>query len=136
MTFEYFDHEADIGIIGKGSSLEQAFEEAAKAIFNVMFDIKSVSAISNIEVACEAVNSEELLIEWLNKLLAESTINNMVFSEFEVKIQGDKLKGLAKGETINHEKHKTKTEVKAATYSQLKVEERKGDFIAQCVVDV
>ena len=34
---QYFDHEADIGIIGRGKSIEQAFCHAAHAMFAIMF---------------------------------------------------------------------------------------------------
>jgi len=46
------------------------------------------------------------------------------------------LKGYACGEKLDVEKHKVKTEVKAATYSQLKIEEKDGLFYVKCVVDV
>jgi len=136
MPYKYFDHKADIGIVGIGESLEEAFQEAAKAMFNVMFDIKKVDKVKKIEISCDASNEEELLVEWLNRLLAEATINNMVFSDFLVKIRNNALTGTARGEAINFKKHSVKIEVKAATYSQLKIEAKDGKFIAQCVVDV
>lgn len=136
MSYKYFDHKADIGIVGIGASLEEAFQEAAKAMFNVMFDIKKVDIKKKIEISCDAANEEELLVEWLNRLLAEATINNMVFSEFSVKIRNNTLTGTARGEAINFKKHKVKIEVKAATYSQLKIMKEKNKIIAQCVVDV
>ena len=39
---KFFEHKADIGIIGYGTSLEEAFAEGAKAMFEVMVDIKKV----------------------------------------------------------------------------------------------
>ncbi len=136
MPYEFFEHEADIGIRGVGTSLEEAFESAACALFEVMTDTKKIVPIKAIEIECEAQNREELFIEWLNKLISESTINDMLFSHFLVKIEGNKLTGTAKGEHIDTKKHELKTEVKAATYSQLKVFEKNRQFIAQCVVDV
>ena len=44
---------------------------------------------------------KKLLIEWLNALLAESNLNEMVFSKFKVKINGNKLAGEAFGEKIS-----------------------------------
>ena len=34
----YFDHEADIGIIGRGKTIEQAFINTAEALFAIMVD--------------------------------------------------------------------------------------------------
>ena len=136
MSFKYFDHKADIGIVGIGASLEEAFQEASKAMFNVMVDIKKVEKTKKIKITCDASNEEELLVEWLNKLLAEATINEMVFSDFSVQIKNNTLSGTAAGEKLDHKKHKVKIEVKAATYSQLKIEKKGSNFIVQCVVDV
>src|SRR4030042_3005719 len=135
MAYEYFEHMADVGIVGRGRSLEEAFAEAAKAMFNLMVDIEAVNPIKTIEVECEAENEEELFVEWLNALLAEASINNMVFSQFEVRIENGKLAGLARGEELDLERHEARTEVKAATYSQLRII-KDGEFVAQCVVDV
>lgn len=141
MTYEHFPHEADIGIRGIGNSVEEAFCEAAKALFDVEVDIKTVEPKEEIKITAEASNIEELFVEWLNSLLAEAGINNMVFSEFKVHISNNKLQGVAFGEQLDVQKHKAKEEVKGATYSQLKVEvaasgKHKGKWIAQCIVDV
>lgn len=136
MPFSYFEHIADVGIIGKGATLEEAFEEGAKAMFNVMVDIKKVSQKKTAKVSCSASNPEELFVEWLNALLAEASISGMVFSGFSVKIKGTKLSGTASGEKLDIRKHAIKTEVKAATYGSLSVKKEGKYFIAKCVVDV
>lgn len=141
--FETFPHEADIGIRGKGKSLEEVFQETAKAMFDVEVNIKKVKASKKIQVKCEAENNEELLIEWLNSLLSQASLKQMVFSKFKVKIKKDnlkkdknlKLEGEAWGEKLKPG-HEIKDEIKGATYSQLKVKKEKQGWIAQCIVDV
>ena len=138
--FEYFDHEADIGIVGYGRNLEEAFEQGAKAMFNIMADINTIARERKVDIEVRANDREALFIEWLNELLARKDIEGMLFSEFDVRIEekGDMLvlKGMAKGEKINYEKHRVDIEVKAATYSQLKIEKIDGIWKVQCVVDV
>jgi len=138
--FEYFDHEADIGIVGYGRNLEEAFEQGAKAMFNIMADINTIAREKKVDIEVRANDKEALFIEWLNELLACKDIEGMLFSEFDVRIEekGDMLvlKGTAKGEKINYEKHRVDIEVKAATYSQLKIEKIDGMWKVQCVVDV
>lgn len=139
--FETFEHKADIGVRGKGSSIEKAFSEAAKALFSVEVDLKFVKANKKIKIECSAINLEELFVEWLNSLLAQASIHEMVFSKFEIKIKEKDKKffcnGFAYGEKLS-EKHRPKIEVKAATYSQLKVfqDKKSKKWIAQCIVDV
>ena len=39
-----FEHDADIGVVGRGATLEEAFESAAAATFGVMADLSAVRA--------------------------------------------------------------------------------------------
>jgi len=136
---ETFNHVADIGVRGYGNTPEEAFAGGARAMFSVMVDLETVEPRTGVEVECSAPDLETLFVEWLNELLFLSDSEGMVFSEFEVEIEkeGTVLKGKARGEPLVPEKHHTMTEVKAATYSQLKVEKMEdGRWAAQCIVDV
>ncbi|MCX8190387.1 MAG: archease [Candidatus Diapherotrites archaeon] len=42
----------------------------------------------------------------------------------------------ARGEAIDVKKHRLKTEVKGATYSGLRIIGKKGNYMAQCILDV
>jgi len=138
--WEHFEHVADIGIRGIGDTLEQAFAEGARAMFAVMVDISKVQPKEQIEVKVTGRNLPELFASWLNELLAQKDITGLTFSEFEVQIKqtesGYELVGKARGEPLDPERHRAEIEVKAATYEQLKVEQKNGKWIAQCVVDV
>ncbi len=135
-AYETFEHRADIGIRGYGISVEEAFENGARAMFSVMVDITDVNPLERMEVYCDAPDIDYLFVEWLNSLLSVSHLNRMVFSNFEVEITGDKLKGAALGERMDSDRHRLMTEVKAATYSMLKVGVEDEMYVAQCIVDV
>lgn len=138
--FELFEHKADFGVRGIGATIEEAFQECAKAMFSIMVDLQSVEPRESVKVNVSARSEKELLLVWLNELLYECSAREMVFSEFRVKIRragnGFELEGTAKGELINQQKHKLKTEVKGASYSGLDVREENGKIVAQCIVDV
>jgi SHS2 domain-containing protein len=134
--YQKFDHGADVGIKGIGKDLNQAFTETAKAMFDVMVDIGKINPGRKVKIEVKAENKEELLVEFLNKLLSEADLKNMVFSEFQVLIKFNKLKALAFGEKLSPKKHNIKTEVKAATYSMLEIGQEGENFYAQCVIDV
>ncbi|MFX0152775.1 MAG: archease, partial [Candidatus Hodarchaeota archaeon] len=42
LSYEYFEHQADIGIRGKGKTLSEAFEQAALAMFEIMVETEDV----------------------------------------------------------------------------------------------
>ena len=139
--FELYEHKADMGIRARAPTLEQAFAEGAKAMFEVMVDTKKVKTRKSVSFEAEAENLEELFVEFLNQLLYLKDVHDMFFSAFSVeKIEeteeGFKLKARAAGERMKRKDHDVKTEVKGATYSQLKVEKEKDGWMAQCVVDV
>ncbi len=139
MDYETFEHEADVGIAGYGRSLEEAFENAARAMFSVMVELESVAPKERVRIEVEAEEADILLVEWLNELLSQAHLRSMLFSDFEVRVEGDgmlRLEGTAKGERIDPERHRLKVEVKAATYSMLEVGREGERYFARCVVDV
>ena len=136
MDYETFEHEADIGIRGYGTTPEEAFANAAMAMYSVMVELDGVEQRHFRGVNVTADDREQLLIEWLNALLAVSDIERMVFSRFEVRIEGNRLAGTAWGEPFDRARHRATVEVKGATYHLLSVKELHGRYVAQCVVDV
>ncbi|MFQ6118535.1 MAG: archease, partial [Methanosarcinales archaeon] len=132
---------ADMGIRGYGKTLEEAFENGAKAVFSIMVNIDKVEPKEKVEIKVSASDKESLFIEWLNFFISKVGIDEMVYSKFKVeKIykEGDeyKLTGHAFGEKLDQKKHNPKIEVKAATYYGLKIGEKEGKKYVQCVVDV
>ena len=134
--WEHFHHQADIGIRGIGESIEEAFEEAAVSMVAVICNPETIEAKEQVEINCEGADRELLLADWLNAIIYEMATRNMLYSKFEVHIEAEKLEGKAWGEKADPEKHDMAVEVKAATYSQLAVENQDGRWTAQCVVDV
>lgn len=136
LRYETFEHEADIGIRGVGSSIEEAFEGAAMAMYSVMVNIEAIKPQEQKKVTASAPDRELLLVEWLNALLSLSDVERMVFSKFEVNIEGTMLTGTAWGEKLDQTRHEPNVEVKGATYHMLNVHKDGDSFVAQCVVDV
>jgi cytidylate kinase len=135
--WEHFPHQADVGIRGIGKTISQAFEQAALALTAVITDLEKISLKKNIEVSCEAIDHEMLLVEWLNRIIYEMDCHQMLFSKFEVSIHDNMLSALLFGEKINQKRHKPAVEVKAATYNSLRVHcHNGGTWTAECVIDV
>lgn len=131
-----FDHGADIGVLGEGRTIEEAFALAARAMFSVMVDVADVRPREAVEISCVASDRELLLVQWLNALLAEADVRGMVFSEFDVRLTEGGLEGVARGERFDAERHVPGVEVKGATLTELKVAREGSGWRAQTVVDV
>lgn len=136
-TWLHFEHEADMGIRGCGPTLADAFAATAQALTAVVCALETVSPTTPVKVECEAPNEELLLVDWLNALIFEMATRKMLFSRFEVMIDGKQLHATAWGETVSRQKHQPAVEIKGATYTELSVRQTETkSWCAQCVVDV
>ncbi|HAT1686325.1 TPA: archease [Legionella pneumophila] len=129
-------HEADIGVRGIGPTLPDAFEMGALALTNVVADAALIKPSLSIKIHCEAPNEEILFTDWLNAVVYNMQIHNMLFREFDVKLNRFVLDAVIRGEKVDQKKHQPVVEVKGATYTELKIYKNNGIWIAQCVVDV
>ena len=136
-AYELIEHTADIGIRVKGNDLKELFRNAASAMFDIIAEKKrpEIKKQSEVRIEQKADNLEELFVNWLNELLSLSATKEMIFSEFRInKIDKNTLQAVVIGEDIKN--YRVNTEVKAATYHQLKLEEAKGGWQAEVIFDV
>jgi tRNA nucleotidyltransferase (CCA-adding enzyme) len=126
-----------MGVRGIGASRAEAFEQAAIALTAVITDPELVTPGEAVAIACEAPDDELLLVDWLNALVYEMAVRNLLFSRFEVSFADHRLQATAWGEAVDPARHQPAVEVKGATYTALQVRQtEEGLWIAQCVVDV
>jgi protein archease len=140
----YFEHDADMGIVGRGTRIEEAFENAAAAVFAMMTDLRHVVPREKVEIEFEEADAELALVTWLNLLLGQARSRALIFGRFHLRRDGTSPKrassgarwrGTAEGEPWRPELERG-VEVKGATLTGLAVSERDGIWEARCVVDV
>jgi SHS2 domain-containing protein len=134
--FDLFPHTADIGIVAYGDGLEEAFSNAAYAMFNLIADLEEVNTTACREIEVEAEDEEELVVRWLNELLYLFDVERVIFKRFEfIEFTNTHLKAKGYGEEVDVLRHSLKMGVKAATYHMLKIEKDKI-FKIQVIFDV
>lgn len=135
-NFEYFDVTADIGFKAYGKNLNEAFENAGLAIFNIISDTEDIDAVNEISFELHSEDEVSLLYDYLEELLFYHEVEFMLFSSFHVEITDDlHLKAKIMGEAIDWDKHERKTEIKAITFHKMEVV--KTDFVMlQAIVDL
>lgn len=135
-NYEYFDVTADIGFKAYGESLNEAFENAGLAIFNIISDTSNVEPKKEISFKIRSEDEISLLYDFLEELLFYHEIEFMLFSEFHVEIDDMlQLRATIRGEAIDWDRHERKTEIKAITYHKMDI--RKTDiFEVQAIVDL
>ena len=136
-TYELIDHTADVAIKAYGKTLSEAFENAAKGMFDIITNNSNIENIGQYNIELEADNLEQLLVDWLSELLFLNSANNLVFGFFKVDLDEKKGRLSAKvfGEKFDISKHKIGTEIKAVTYHILEVKNSKP-YHVQVLFDI
>jgi len=125
--FEIVNHTADVGIIAYGTDMNQAFANAARALFSLITELDDVDEVVHRDTELTAPDEESLLVEWLNELIYLFDVENIIFKRFDItQLNNTQLKARSYGEKVDSSKHKLKMGVKAATYHMLKVDRGDG----------
>ena len=111
MSWEYFEHEADIGVRGLDKTMEESFAEAAIVLVAVSIAPEKVKAREVREIKAETTDAELLLFTFLNEVVC--ALCRFASVRFAVRIQ------------------------RAEHGLELRVTQRvDGTRMAQCVVDM
>lgn len=100
MSFDYFEHAADIGVIGRGATPEEAFEGAAEAMFAIMVDPAQVRPLILFAFAFVEDDLELALVTWLNRLLSEARQRGLALGRFSLKRAGGEWQGGSLGRAV------------------------------------
>jgi SHS2 domain-containing protein len=135
--YEIIPHTADIGIKAYGKDLRELFETAAYAMFDIIADLDGLEGSVTQPIEISAQNTEELLVAWLNELLYNFYTKQIIFFGFKITDIGETyLKACSLGRHVGQNRNRLKTEIKAVTYHELKIEEKRKNFVATVIFDV
>ena len=135
--FKFLDHTADIGLIVYGDTLNALFENAGEGFFHLITDLSKVRQKMEHRIEMEGKSLERLMVDWLSELLYLHDVKNLLFKKFRVESVGKEgLRAVATGELFQEGIHVIKTEVKAVTYHQIRVQQANGKWTAQIIFDL
>ena len=135
--YEEIPHTADVAIRAYGKDLRELFSNAAFGMFDIIADLSGLKKTVSMGVNLEAPSPEELLISWLDELLYSFYTKGIIFFEFDiVDITDTRISGHAHGRLVGENRSRLKTEIKAATYHDLKIEEKQDGYSVEIVFDV
>jgi SHS2 domain-containing protein len=129
----------DAVIEAYGTTLNQAFEQAALGLCNTMIDLQDVKPKTDVIITASGHDTHSLLFDWLDKVMLLLVADGLVMSEFRVAISRNgsyQLKGSAKGEKIDLGRHKYKVEIKAVTYHEMQIAEHAAGATVRFLLDL
>lgn len=136
--YRVLPHTADVMIMVDGRSYEELFKRAGESLSSIVVDRRGVRERREEKVVLDGSGIEELLFNFLR------WIHYLIHAEnFLIRTAGGTInRGLTKftaragGETYDERRHVFKTEVKAVTLHNFKVEKRGTGYRATYVLDV
>ena len=139
--FKFLEHTADAYVEAYGTSLEEAFENAALATIDVMTELEKVEPKVEEALEVEAPDEYALLYSWLEELLVKFEIAGKLYSRFKIfsideTPVGLKLKAKAWGELYDPEKHPSKVGIKSITYHQMEIVKKQKSVTLRFILDV
>ena len=132
MGFEEIPHTADWSVRVWAEDLPSLFTESARAM-NRLAGVESGSS-PRVKRTFESKgeDSESLLVAFLSELVYYQEQENLAFDQFELNVEGQKLKvEMEGGEIVSVDKA-----IKAVTYHGLKIERTEHGLEATIVFDV
>lgn len=140
---KFFRHTADVEFEVYGRDLLRLFESAAFALFDVMVNTKKVKPTTTRTIAAKGRDLEALMYDFLEQFVILHDAENLVFSEFRVAEVAKTPEGhyVAKaeagGEEFDERRHEGRTGIKAVTYHDMKIGQKKdGCWFAHIVLDI
>jgi SHS2 domain-containing protein len=136
--FREIDHTADLGIEVEGDTVQELFRRAGLALFSLMVSLEGVETREEREVLVEAEGWEDLIHDWLSRLLHIFLLDGFIAQTIEVTgITAERVEARLWGEKLDFERHDFYTEIKAVTYHQLSVSQSaNGCWQARIIFDV
>jgi SHS2 domain-containing protein len=129
---------ADFIFDAYGDNLNELFAACASACFFAMTDPEKITPVKEFAFELRGDNPEELLYSFISELIYLKDTEKVFLSVFNVEIapDGKSLLAAVTGEPINYDRHTIKTDVKAATYHDLKIEKVSGGYKARMILDL
>lgn len=135
--YEVFEHTADVGIRVRASSLEALLVDAARGLFSlIVTNLDQVKPVQEKTIRIEAGEPDYLLFDWLNELLYTFEVDQLLLSEFSLRVDPQGLTAICRGEPMQLDLHEMDHEVKAITYHGLTVQHEADQWMAEVIVDI
>jgi len=139
--FEFLEHTADVYVRACGVSMQEAFENAALAMFETITKTAKVAQEMEEVIIVEAEDFYALLYNWLEALLVNSETKGMLYSKFHIvdwveTVDSFRFTAHVWGEKFHAEKHVQKVAVKAVTYHRMAVMQEKESAVIEFILDI
>lgn len=136
MSFELREHTADVAVAATGTTLDETFGEVANGLAAAMCEVVPDGG-ERFEFTVRAENREALLYEYLAEVIYQRDVRGVLPVENRATVRHEddewRCEASARGVPLAAVDAR---DVKAVTYSEMRIEERDGGWRAYVVFDV
>ncbi len=130
---------ADCAVEVEGADLSDLFETAASALVELMVDPATLPATIERTIAVTAPSLDLLLFDWLSELIYLKDRDRVVFPRTRVRVEGAgpfTLTAQACGGTIDPARTALRSDAKAVTFHQFRLDRIGDGWRARVVIDI
>ena len=134
--YQVIEHTADVGVRGRGHSLEEAFAQTTLGLLEITGTFRPDRVGESHSIEVEGRDLGAVLIDWLSEVLYLQDSKDALISTVELgSVTGTSAAGSV---TLvqRGDEDEVGTPVKAITYHQLKVEPIGDEWETQVIVDI
>lgn len=137
VSLQELSHTGDAAFRISAETLEELYNQAARALTSVITDVKRVEAKDAKRVEAEGSHPDELFINFLREVLAKFAGEEFLTAIAEVHFPHEGMvRATLQGETYNPVDHPFLSEVKAVTYHGAFVERVGAAWEAEFTIDL
>jgi SHS2 domain-containing protein len=136
--YKVLPHTADLMILVKGESLEELFAWSGESLVSMIVDRRRIRKRYKKETVITGSGIEELLFNFLRWIHFLIYVEDFLVRSISGKLEEEKcvFSAAAWGEDFHEGRHAVKSEVKAVTFHDLRVEKKGKGYYATFVLDV
>lgn len=123
-TWEYLDHTADVQIHAWGKTVSDAFAASVVGMFGYMVSLEEIGGDLEMSIEVEGHDWESLLFNFMDECLYAFHAESFVMKEVRISVLNAAdflIRAVVRGGLFDVTKHSQGTEVKAITYSNMKI---------------
>lgn len=135
--YRIIEHTADTGFEVQGESKEELFETAAKAFFDIMWEVGQVRESETSPIEIHGGDLKELVVNFLEEFLYLFDAKELICTKIKVESVTDtNIISKAWLQEFDKEYDHELLGVKAVTYHQLFIGQKADRWIAQIFLDI
>ena len=88
----------------------------------IVVDLSTIGTGEEVSIRVSGIDDEDRLYSFLAEMLFIEDCDNLILKEFDVSFDGDDVICNARGETLDRNRHRIRSEVKAITYHMMEID--------------